>query len=427
MSRKFVLTMLLALLGLIGTACGAQPPAAAPATEAAAPAATEKAAAPAGNAPAAIEVGAVVPLTGPFAGGGAQVKAGYELAVADINKDGGILVKEYNAKIPIHLTLLDDESNPTKTVSNLETLFSDDKVVAYLGGFGSSLHAAAAAIAEKNKVPYLGVAFAFWGIHQKGYKYLFSPFWKSPDIAKDVFEFLNDSLPEGQRPTKVAIFQEKTDWGIEMAGLWQENAPKYGYEIVTHEEYAPGSTDYSDMILKAKAAGAETVLALPTPPDGIAIFKQMAELDFTPKFSFFVRAPDAPGWGKELGPVGDYVTLGPGWHNAMKFPGVDKLNEEYQALAGRPADPMVGPSYAAVQILADAIERAGSLDRDKIREAIAATKTDTMIGPVSFNPDGTGKVSSPILQYQKGKIELVWPKEFATAKFVYPAPPFANR
>ncbi len=145
-----------------------------------------------------------------------------------------------------------------------------------------------------------------------------------------------------------------------MAGLWQENAPQYGYEVVVHEEYAPGATDFSDMILKAQAAEADAVFALPTPPDGIAIFKQMGELDYTPKFSFFVRAPDTPAWGKELGPVGDYMTLGPGWHNAMKFPGVEELNQAYQAQFDRPADPMVGPAYAAVQILADAIERAGT-------------------------------------------------------------------
>ena len=82
------------------------------------------------------------------------------------------------------------------------------------------------AIAEKNKVPYCGVAFALWQIHQKGYKYLFSPFVKSPDQGKDVYEYLNAQIPEGQRPTKVAIFQEKTDWGKELGGLWKENAPQ---------------------------------------------------------------------------------------------------------------------------------------------------------------------------------------------------------
>ncbi|MBI1878672.1 MAG: ABC transporter substrate-binding protein [Chloroflexi bacterium] len=140
-----------------------------------------------------------------------------------------------------------------------------------------------------------------------------------------------------------------------------------------------------------------------------------------------VRAPDAPTWAESLGAVGDYVALAPGWHNAVQYAGVDQLNAEHIKLVGRPADPMVGPSYALVQILSDAIERAGTLDRAAIRDAIAATDMDTVIGPVSFNPDGTGKVSSPILQYQQGKVELVWPKEFATANFVYPAPAFGER
>jgi branched-chain amino acid transport system substrate-binding protein len=194
-----------------------------------------------------------------------------------------------------------------------------------------------------------------------------------------------------------------------------------------YEAYAPGTEDFTDLILKAQEAEVQALLALPEPPDGITIFKQMAELGFTPEVSFFVRAPDAPAWAESLGPVGDYVTLGPGWHSAMQSPGVDELNAKHQALMGRPADPMVGPSYAAVQILADAIERAGTLDRAAIREAIAASNMETVIGHVTFNKDGAGVVSSPILQYQNGKVELVWPKEFATADFVYPAPAFDER
>ena len=183
-------------------------------------------------APAAIEIGASVPLTGKYAALGAMVKPGYEIAVADINKAGGVNVKQYGKKIPLHLTLYDDESDPNKAVTKMETLYSDQKVVVYLGGAGSDMHAATAAIAEKNKVPYLGIAFALYSIHQKGYKYLFSPFPKSPAQAKDVFEILNAKVPEGQRPTKVAIFAETTDWGKELGGMWKENATKYGYEFL---------------------------------------------------------------------------------------------------------------------------------------------------------------------------------------------------
>src|SRR5438094_8615625 len=84
-----------------------------------------------------IAVGAVVPLTGRYAAGGEQIKNGYELAVEAINGAGGVDVKEFGKKIPLKLVIQDDESDPTKTVQRLETLYTSDQVLAYLGGFGS--------------------------------------------------------------------------------------------------------------------------------------------------------------------------------------------------------------------------------------------------------------------------------------------------
>lgn len=371
----------------------------------------------------AVKVGAVVPLTGRYAGGGAQVKAGYEIAVADINAAGGVTVG--GKKMPLELLLLDDESDATKTVSRMESLAAQG-IVAYLGGFGSDLHAAAASVAEKNRTPYLGVAFALNKIHQQGFRYLFSPFWKSPDM-RDQLVALLASIPAGERPKTAAIFQEKTDWGREMATAYTAAGPGAGYRVVVAAEYAPGAKDFSDMILKAKAAGAEAVFAVPTPPDGITIVKQMKELDYNPKLTLMVRAPDVPVWGKNLGKDGDYVLFAPGWHNAVRYAGVKELNAAHVKKIGRPADPMVGPSYASVQILASALGRAGAVDKDKLRDAIAATSMGTVIGPVKFRPDGTGIVPSVFNQWLKGKQELVWPREFATAALGYPAPPFATR
>src|SRR5262245_13242926 len=120
-----------------------------------------------------VKVGAVVPLTGRYAAPGAQVRAGYEIALEDVNRGGGVAVG--GKKVPLELVLLDDESDATKTVARYESLASQG-VVAYLGTFGSDLHAAAASVAEKNKVPYLGIAFALHKIHEQGFRYLFSPF-----------------------------------------------------------------------------------------------------------------------------------------------------------------------------------------------------------------------------------------------------------
>jgi branched-chain amino acid transport system substrate-binding protein len=370
-----------------------------------------------------IKVGAVVPLTGRYGPGGAQVRAGYEIGVEHVNAAGGVTVG--GKKSPLELVLLDDESDATKTVSRLETLAAQG-VVAYLGGFGSDLHAAAASVAEKNKVPYLGVAFALHKVHQQGFRYLFSPFWKSPDIGQALPGMLN-SIPAAERPKAVAIFQEKTDWGREMAAAWTEAGKAAGYQVAFNGEYAPGAKDFADLILKAKSANADAVFALPTPPDGMTMIKQMKELSYSPKLTFLIRAPDPPIWTKNLGKDGDFVVLAPGWHHAVKAPGVKELNDAHQAKIGRPADPITGPAYACVQILAAALGKAGAADRDKVRDAIAATDMTTVVGPVKFRADGTGVVQSVFLQWLNGKQELVWPKEFATAPLAYPAPPFAKR
>jgi branched-chain amino acid transport system substrate-binding protein len=431
MKAKLAAIIVIVLLGTLVVGCAeptpepteAPPPEAAP-TEAPA----EPTEAPPPPAPEYIEFGASIPLTGNFGSLGAMVKPGYEYAVADINAAGGVYVEEYDAKIPIRLTIYDDESDPTKAVSKLETLYSDQGVTVYLGGAGSSMHAAASAIAEKNKVPYCGIAFALYQIHQQGYRYLFSPFPKSPDQAKDVYEILNASIPEGERPTKVAIFAYSDDWGKELGDLWEQNAAEYGYEVVVREEtpVAPDN-NYSDAILKAKAAGAEMLLSMPIFPDGSGMFKTMAELDWAPKFALIIRAPEGLNWGESMGTIGDYVTIFPGWHHGVNFPGVDELNAAYEADFGRPADLLTGPAYACVQLFAAAIESAGTLDREAVRDAMAASDMTTVIGPVTFNEDGTGNVLNPLIQWQNGKLELVWPPEHATTDFLYPAPPFGER
>jgi len=421
------LTVLLLTISMLLGSCGQTP------TEAPAPVETE-APAVVGTptvsyppAPEFIEIGASIPLTGRFGSLGSQVDVGYQYAVEDINAAGGIYVEEYGTQIPLRLTVYDDESDPTKAVTKMESLFSEQQVVAYLGGAASGMHAATTAIAELHGVPYLGVSFAWWNIHQRGYQYLFSPFPKSPDQARNVYQFLNEALAEGERPTNVAIFQEATDWGIELGGMFRADAPAFGYTVVYYEEYAPGTTDFSALILAAQAAGADMLLGMPNTPDGIAMVRQMSELGWTPKFTMLVRAPDGATWGETLGALGDYIAFFPGWHHGEDFPGVAEINARHEADFGRPADVLVGPAYACVQVLADAIERAGTLDRDAIRDALAETDMMTVIGQVSFNADGTGNVLNPVVQWLDGRQELVWPFDMQTTDFVYPAPPFDER
>jgi branched-chain amino acid transport system substrate-binding protein len=423
------------ILSLMLAACGAPatPPAVIPQTGPTLSSATEAPAtgaaatgpatqAPAGELPTSLKIGVDVPLTGRYAAGGDQVNNGYILAVEDINKAGG--VKIMGKQIPLELVTRDDESDPTKAVQNMESLNSDEHVVAYLGGFGSDIHAAAAAIAEKNKIPYIGVAFSLFKIHQQGFKYLFSPFPKSQDLARAIFDVFDTLDP---KPAKVAIFAEKTDWGAELGDDWRQEAKARGYQIVTDETYAPGATDFSDLILKAKDAGAQAVLALPNQPDAITMTKQMKELDFSPSILSFVRGPDAITWPKSMGKDGDFVVLPAGGNPEANFPGALDMVKRHQERFGKPAAGTTAPAYAAVQILVDAIQRANSLDPSAIRDALAATNMETVAGPVTFNSDGTGKVTTVVSQYQDGQQKLIWPKDLAVTTIVYPMPAWTKR
>lgn len=373
------------------------------------------------TAPDKIKIGAVIPLTGRFAAGGEQVKAGYELVVEAINKAGG--AEFQGKKIPLELIILDDESDPAKTVQKFEQLNSSNQVHVYFGGFGSDLHSAAAAIAEKNKIPYMGVAFALKSIHEKGFKYLFSPFPKSPQIAATSIEMLA-ALPN--KPAKVIGFIEKSDWGVEMDKAWAVEAQKRGIQYVK-EEYAPGAKDFAPMILKAKEVAADVVVGIPSPPDGIAITKQMKELDFNPKASFMIRSSDNLSWITALGKDGDFTLTMPGWATDVKFPGTAELSAAHQAKYGKPAAAVTGPAYAMGQILVDAVKRAKTLDRDGLRDAIAATNMTTVTGPVKFAADGVGEVPTVVIQYQNGKQVSVWPEKDAAAKVSYPATPWKQR
>jgi branched-chain amino acid transport system substrate-binding protein len=364
--------------------------------------------------PKTIRIGGAVSFTGGFASGGLESKFGYEQAVADINKGGGVYVKEFNKQIPLELIIEDDESDSTKCVARLEKIHSIDKVVAYLGPYGSTLCAAAAGIAEKNRVPILAVSFSLLAPHQQGYKYLFSPFAKTDTGLEAIFATI-DTIPKAQRPSTVAVFAEKTDWGEELMRLTPDVAKKRGYIILTSKSYAVGTKDFSSLIIAAKSADAEIVIGVPTPPDGIAIMRQIKELDYNPKVVIFWRAAGTPLWPANLKQDGDYVGYCSNWDHNFKYPGCTELVTAYKTKHNKLPAVTVGVTYSCVQILADAIKRAGALDINKIRDAIAATDMTTVQGPVKFRADGVGITPVAIMQWQKGVSQVIYHEKFTTS------------
>jgi branched-chain amino acid transport system substrate-binding protein len=376
-----------------------------------------------------IKIGAVVSLTGPFGSAGVELRQGYRVGIDMINEAGGVQVEELGKKMLLELIIRDDESDPVKTVSRAEELCSRQNVAVLLGGYGSSLHAAAVPVAERYKVPYLGVAFALYSIHQQGYKYLFSPYIKSPMQAKGMFDSLQSELGD-RRPKKFAIFEILDDWGKELSEYWRQEAKKHGASIVYDATHPRSNKDFSSLLLGAQAAGAEWLLASPNPADMMTMIRQTKELDINFKGITATRPPRPDVWFKNMGDAGNYICVTPSSNVHMNYPGIDEVTRRYQAITGVPPElqSMSLDSVACIMIIADAIKRGGSLKGDKLRDAIAATNNlMTPIGPIAFNPDGSGKMQFVLTQFQNFTLELILPKHPRAKALVYPMPTWDKR
>jgi len=371
----------------------------------------------AADAPKTIKIGAMISLTGPDSASGVPAKLGCDLAVDEINKAGGVMVNAYGKKIPLELVAPDMESNPEKAIARAEAMNAQGVPVA----MGTTLVGASGEIFEKNKLPVVTCLMTINAVMDRGFKYFFHIGGLNSDIVKAVFDMFG-SLPKGTMPTKWAFVKEQSDFATELFMFAKQIAPKQGISITYEGHYAMMTPDLSAIINGAKNSGAEVIFAFPNAPDAITMLKQMAQLGYRPKANIMLRGSNDPSWGR-LGALGDYAIGSPDWHPALNFPGVTELDAKVKAKTGQPTNPSVGSAYASIKVAAAAIEKAGSLDRSAIRDALAATDMMTVMGQVRFSPKNTRlNAIRPVIQWQKGTMELVWPADQRSKPLVYPIP-----
>jgi branched-chain amino acid transport system substrate-binding protein len=369
-----------------------------------------------------IKIGVLTDLTGMLATMGKRWVWTFKKGAEMVNKDGGIYVKEFDKKIPVELIMADHEANEEKAVLQAEYL-CQQKVVAILAT--SAALPGSAAVFEKNRVPGVISGSILRQPYDQGYKYLFSNFMRNDDLAKSMSNILG-SIPKDQRPTLIAVFEAQDVFGKEGSMYAQKEATANGYKTMPLK-YTRFAKDLSSQILEAKKAGANMMYGGMFQPDGILLMKQMKELDYNPKIVIIhSAAADAAAWGG-LGRDGDYVLAGAHYHWSFNYPGAKELTAFCQAELGEKPWESTGACYANIQILADAIKRAGTLDSKKIRDAIAATDMMTVVGPVKFRKNGTSIIDPVLLQWQKGVDELVWPKNVRTKPLIYPMPKWKER
>ncbi len=393
-----------------------------------------KAAAP--EAKAEISIGATLPLTGAEARIGGFYKEGYELAFAEAAKRGGLDVG--GKKLPVKLTLLDDTSSPATAVTLADRLINSDKVDFLLGTYATNLVEAQTTVAEQNKVPYVNGGGAASEIYKRGYKYIFGALAPVDLLGTTLMTWIDEQQKAGKlpKPAKIALLWENTSHGKDFRKGVSTFAQKSGggYEIVVDESFELSGKDFSPLLGKVKAAGADLFLVDAHLPDYITMHRQYVAAGLCHKIVSYGARGSEKAAIEALGQenVG-YIVSGVWWSPLLadKIPEAKEFVDDFKAAnGGRTPEWFQALGYQTARALFTAIEQAGTTDREKVREKLASMKIPSLLpgGTLEFTAATGFEVQNPFVLQQnlfsggEGKSPIIFPHDVATADGVAPNP-----
>ena len=374
-----------------------------------------------------ILIGNHLPLSGALAMAGVEQKWAYERAVEDINKTGGIYVAEYGKKLPVRLIVMDDETNPGMAAAVVERLIKRNKVDLLLSGCTGAHGVIPGMItAEKYRIYYHGAVLWVSDFLKHKFKWCTMYFVDMAQAGALGFEVW-DSLPEDQRPLKPAIFEEDTFDGKQIGDLWIALAEKYGYRITLRESMGMmvGAKDFTAQIIRAKAAGVDAILLMANTADTVTLIRQMKQNNYSVKFFHGWKGTWETEFYKALGKDADYIFCDGFWSEDYPFTGAKELGNRYFDEFGK-RSVGIGLYYALCQVLWQAIEKAGTLDGERIRRAVLDNIFETVNGRVNYDKRGIALFPEAEFQWWNGKQQIVYPIEYSQFQAM-PAPPWNER
>ncbi len=367
-----------------------------------------------------IVLGTTLPLTGSLGVFGPPIQAGYEQAIDAINAEGGVDVDGTQRKLK--LVVKDSKSDPTVVTSTAKSLINDDGAVALLGSVTPPLTIPFSVVADQEQIPAISPltpTLAWLGGNESGWQYAYDVF--VDEVEQTAVNFLASDLVTSNK--KVALFTDTGEDGKAMGALWESQAPKYGYEIVSHAEFPVGTTDFSQFVEEAMAADAQIVIAQVIPPDAAALWKQMKALGYQPATAWAEKGGTI-GFDQAAGDVAEGSSVFGWWSPSNGNVGGQKVYDANVAEFGDGIGAQAAvAAYSMVEIVADALERAGSTDPDDLNEAIGQTKDlDTVWAKITIGEDHRAVIPPTAVQIQGDKQVTVWPKDQATGDFLSPVP-----
>jgi branched-chain amino acid transport system substrate-binding protein len=364
-------------------------------------------------------IGASLPLTGQFSQPGGEARRGYEIWRDMINAGGGLLGRQ------VELKITDDAGNQDTIIADYTRLITQDKVDLLLGSFSSLLNFAASAVAEKNKMLYVEPAGGAPNMFTRGFKMLFfAQPATAPHQADGVVQWMS-GLPAADRPATAAYITQDDPFTRPAIESLQKQLEGAGVKTVYSQVYAAGTTNFQPLAGAIAAARPDFVAQGAQFEDGIGAVRSLRQIGFSPKVLF---QTNAPGNGKQYSDgIGMAATEGvlycTSWsENAKTALNTDFAAEYRKRFTSEPTED-AADGFAAAQVLRAAVVGVGRIDQVALADWLRANQVETILGTLKWAATGEPQTTFMLAQWQKGKVEVVSPKEAATTdRIVFPKP-----
>ena len=378
-----------------------------------------------------VVIGVLYPLTGNTAQAGADAKTALEVTAEIINGahepipmlmgKGGGLPALGGAKIK--LVFADHQGDPQKARAEAERLITQEHAVALLGSYQSATAATISQVADRYQIPYLSADNSSPSLNQRGLKWFFRTTPTDLNFTQAMFDFFKDVGAKTGRPVKsVALVHEDSIYGTDSSNAQKADAEAAGIKVAADIRYRANSPSLSSEVEQIKAAGADVLMPTSYANDAILLMRGMHDIGYTPPA---VMAQSAgfveQSFLNAVGPLAEGIFSRSSFAlDAVKArPAIPAVNALFHAKAGKDLNDNTAREVTALVVLADAIDRAGSTDPDKLHAALVATDIpgNQTIMPwrgIKFDSTGQNTEGSPVIQQIKdGVYHTVWPADVA--------------
>ena len=374
-----------------------------------------------------IVLGASVQLTGPVANTGRYYKDAYQFAIDKINAAGGVAIG--GTKHKLVLKLYDNQSDVNLSVRQYTQLVSQDKVNLLLGPFASNFALADSAVSEKYRIPMVQGGGASDQIFSRKFKYIFGTLAPASNYFASTIDMLKKLTPA---PQTVALLYADDAFDVSVAQGTRPLLQKAGLKIALDERYTSNASDFNSLLSRIKSVNADAVLVAGHETEILNFVRQAKSLAVAPKlYSFTVGVP-SEDFRKALGKDADYAFGMTAWlpNASLKdrwFGDAEQFATAYKAKFGYDPDYHAASGVADVEALVQAIESAGSVDPQKVRDALAKLNFQSLYGTIAFAANGQIDLPQVVIQVQGDKLVAVYGGNGFIAKPKYPMPAWSAR